>query len=162
LRATSSYGEPGKVAARSFFLRKQRVLSKPLQVTVFAWRVYFFDAQKNPFNPESGGLRLMSDEACGLWVDVWTSILVEELPRLGRAIASVNALKPEYLTDSERQHVRDVGKSAMLQSPASLETLQAMAENPLYHQMLASAERVREDTRRAAQEIERIVASKGS
>jgi hypothetical protein len=71
-------------------------------------------------------------------------------------------VEPEYLTDSERQHVRDLGKSAMLLSPASLETLQAVAENVLYQQMLASAERVRGDTRRAAQEIERIVASKGS
>ena len=104
----------------------------------------------------------MSDEACGLWVDVWTSILVEELPRLGRAIASIEALEPEYLTDSERQHVKDVGKSAMLLSRASLETLQSVAENVLYQQMLASAERVREDTRRAAQEIERVVAAKGS
>lgn len=104
----------------------------------------------------------MSDEACGLWVDVWTSILVEELPRLGRAIASIEALEPEYLTDSERQHVKDVGKSAMLLSRVSLETLQSVAENVLYQQMLASAERVREDARRAAQKIERIVASKGS
>jgi len=50
----------------------------------------------------------------------------------------------------------------MLLSRASLETLQSVAENALYQQMLASAERIREDTRRAAQEIERIVASKTS
>jgi hypothetical protein len=77
----------------------------------------------------------MSDEACGLWVDVWTSILVEELPRLGRAIASIEALEPEYLTDSKRRHVKDMG--AMLLSRASLETLQSVAENVLYQQMLA-------------------------
>jgi hypothetical protein len=104
----------------------------------------------------------MSDEACGLWVDVWTSILVEELPRLGRAIASIGALEPDYLTDSVRQHVRDVSESAMLLSQAPLKTAQSVAETVLYQQMLASAERIREDTKRAAQEIERIVASKTS
>jgi hypothetical protein len=89
----------------------------------------------------------MSDEACGLWVDVWTSILVEEVPRLGRAITSIGALEPDYLTDSERQHVRAVSESAMLLSQASLETAQSVADTVLYQQMLASAERMREDTK---------------
>jgi hypothetical protein len=104
----------------------------------------------------------MSDEACGLWVDVWMSILVEELPRLGRAIARIGALEPDYLTDSERQYVRDVSESAMLLSQAPLETAQSAAETELYEQMLANAERIREETNRSAREIERIVASKTS
>jgi hypothetical protein len=104
----------------------------------------------------------MSDGACGLWVEVWMSVLVEELPRLGRAIASLGALEPDYLTDSEHQHVRDVSERAMLLSQAPLETARSAAETELYQQMLASAERIREETRRAAQEIERIVASKTS
>jgi len=104
----------------------------------------------------------MSDEACGLWVDVWMSFLVEELPRLGRAIASIGALERDYLTDAERQHVRDVSESAMLLSQAPLETAQSVAETEHYQQMLASAERIREETRRAAREIECIVASKTS
>jgi hypothetical protein len=104
----------------------------------------------------------MSDEACGLWIDIWVSILVEELPRLGRALASIGALERDYLTDSERQRVRDVSESAMLLSRAPLETAQSVDETEFCHQMLASAERIREDTRQAAQEIERIVASKTS
>jgi hypothetical protein len=45
-------------------------------------------------------------------------------------------------------------------SQALLEITEAASE--LYQQMLASAERIREDTRRAAQEIERIVSLKTS
>jgi hypothetical protein len=104
----------------------------------------------------------MSDEACGLWIEIWMSILVEELPRLGRALASIGALERDYLTDSERQHLRDASESAMRLSPAPLETAQFVDETEPYQQMLASAERMREDTRHAAQEIERIVASKAS
>jgi hypothetical protein len=122
---------------------------------------YFSGTRENLFTSELGGLRHMSDEACGLWIDVWVSILVEELPRLGRALANIGALEPDYLTDSERQRVRDA-RSAMLLSPAPLETAQSVDETELYQQMLASAERIREDTKQAAQEIERIVASKTS
>jgi hypothetical protein len=70
----------------------------------------------------------MSDEAYGLWVDVWMSILVEELPRLGRAIETIGALGPDFLTDFERQHVRDVSESAMLLSQAPLETAQSAGQ----------------------------------
>jgi hypothetical protein len=48
----------------------------------------------------------------------------------------------------------------MLLSQAPLETALSAAETELYQQMLASAERIREETRRAAQEIERIVVLK--
>lgn len=48
----------------------------------------------------------MSDEACGLWVDVWMSILVEELPRLGRAIASIGATEAG-LSDRRRTPARE-------------------------------------------------------
>jgi len=109
----------------------------------------------------------MCDEGCGLWVEVWTSIPAAELPRLGRAIASICALEMDNLTDSERRHVRNVSASAMLLSQALLEITEAASElyqhdTELYQQMLASAERIREDTRRAAQEIERIVSLKTS
>jgi hypothetical protein len=55
----------------------------------------------------------------------------------------------------------------MLLSQALLEITEAASElyqhdTELYQQMLASAERIREDTRRAAQEIERIVSLKTS
>jgi hypothetical protein len=43
----------------------------------------------------------MCDEGCGLRVEVWTSIPAAELPRLGRAIASICALEMDNLTDSE-------------------------------------------------------------
>jgi hypothetical protein len=74
----------------------------------------------------------MSDEACGLWIEIWMSILVEELPRLGRALASIGALERDYLTDSERQHLRDASESAMRLSPAPLETAQFVDETEPY------------------------------
>ena len=74
----------------------------------------------------------------------------------------LGTLKIASSRNSERRHVKDLGKSAMLLSWAWLETLQSVAENVPYQKMLAIAERVREDTRRAAQEIERIVASRRS
>jgi hypothetical protein len=102
----------------------------------------------------------MSGEACGLWVDVWMSILCEELPRLGRAIASIGAPEQNRLTDCERQLVRRVSESAMLLNQPSLETTQSVPETEFYEQMLANAERIRQQTRRAAREIERIVAAR--
>jgi hypothetical protein len=73
----------------------------------------------------------------------------------------------DNLTDSERRHNRNVSASAMLLSQAPLEITEAASElyqhdTELYQQMLASAERIREDTRRAAQEIERIMSLKTS
>jgi hypothetical protein len=71
----------------------------------------------------------MSDEACGLCVDVWMSILVEALPRLGRAIASIGALEPDYLTflrkDSDRplhprEHAHSTRERNHLTDPAAV------------------------------------------
>jgi hypothetical protein len=62
----------------------------------------------------------MSDEACGLWVEVWISIICEELPRLSRAIANIRAFKPNRLTDAERKLVRSVSENSMVGGSTAL------------------------------------------
>jgi hypothetical protein len=103
----------------------------------------------------------MSGEACGLWVEVWISIVSEELPRLSRAIANIRALEPNHLTDAERELVRSVSENAMVGDATALLTSQSVSETEFCKQMLANAEGVREKTRRADREIERIAAGKG-